>query len=132
MKFNVLIILGMMTLTGLLGGCRHYDNSGEVVQRGKLTIYDPSFAVNLNLLQEAFVRTPEGFLRVQVTVENTNERNFSGNYRFVWYDGNGLVQTGASTRARPFVLRGRETTVLEAVSPVPGTADYKLELWPIR
>lgn len=132
MKFRVTLPLFAVLMVGFSGGCRLYDNSGEVCHKGKLVIHDPSFAVNLNLLQESFVQTPKGFLRVQVTVENTNRRNFSGNCRFVWLDANGLVQTTASTRARPFVLRGRETTVLEAVSPVSGTVDYKLELWPMR
>ena len=46
-----------------LAGCLSPKTSGVWVEKGHLYIEDAAFALNLNMVQDAMERTPEGFLR---------------------------------------------------------------------
>ena len=109
-------------------GCLSPKTSGVWVEKGHMYIEDAAFALNLNLVQDAMERTPEGFLHVQVTVQNTNQQDYRCQYRFEWKTKQGLVQTHAPTPWRPLVLHGRDVVPLEAVSPLQGTDDFRLAI----
>lgn len=129
---KTLKIASVLCLT-LLGGCLHPPkNSGVVVVGGKVWVYDPAFAVNIQLIKDDITRTPQGFMHVQTTLQNTNHEDWSCQYRFVWFDANGMEQTHASAILRPCVMHGMQTMVLEGVSPLQGTASFRLELRPDR
>ncbi len=129
---KTLKIASVLCLT-LLGGCLHPPkNSGVVVVGGKVWVYDPAFAVNIQFIKDDITRTPQGFMHVQTTLQNTNHEDWSCQYRFVWFDANGMEQTHASAILRPCVMHGMQTMVLEGVSPLQGTASFRLELRPDR
>ena len=111
-----------------LAGCLSPKTSGVWVEKGHLYIEDAAFALNLELVQDAMERTPEGFLHVQVTVQNTNQQDYPCQYRFEWKTKQGMVQTHASTPWRPVVFHGRDVVPLEAVSPLQGTDDFRLSI----
>lgn len=132
MTYSKTTFAALLLGAAVLAGCRLPPrNSGAEVSGGRVTVFDPSFAVNIELERESFTTTPEGFLRVQTTVRNTNHEDWACQYRFVWFDADGLEQTHAATPERSCVLRGRQATVLEAVSPLAGTKDFRLELRPV-
>lgn len=112
----------------LAGGCLSPRTGGVVVEKGRLLIHDPSFALNLEVVQDARERTPEGFLHVQTTIRNMNQTDFRCQYRFEWKTAQGLVQTHAPTPWRPAVIHGRDETVFEAVSPLKDTEDFRLSV----
>lgn len=120
-------ILAVLVLAAC-AGCLSPRTSGVWVEKGHLYIEDAAFALNLELVQDAMERTPEGFLHVQVTVQNTNQQDYRCQYRFEWKTAQGLVQTHAQTPWRPIVLHGRDVAPLEAVSPLKGTADFRLSI----
>lgn len=131
MSFSKTLKIASVLCVTLLGGCLHpAKNSGVTVVGGKVFIYDPSFAVNIQLVKDDITQTPQGFLRVQTTLQNTNHEDWNCQYRFVWFDANGMEQTHAPTVMRPCVLHGKQMTVLEGVSPLQGTAGFRLELRP--
>lgn len=107
-------------------GCLSPRTSGIVVEKGRLLVYDASFALNLEMISDSVMRTPEGFLRVQAKVRNANQTDFACQYRFEWKTASGIVQTHAMTPWRPAVLHGSDETVFEAVSTVPGADDFRL------
>lgn len=120
-KFSLFLSVAIM-----LSGCLSPKTSGMVVEKGRLLIHDASFALNLEMVSDTVARTPEGFLRVQAKVRNTNETDFRCQYRFEWKTASGILQTHAMTPWRPVVLHGRDETVFEAVSPIPGADDFRL------
>ena len=121
-----LLVVLMAALS--FSGCLSPKTSGVWVEKGHLYVEDAAFALNLNLVQDAVERTPEGFLHVQVTVQNNNHQDYRCQYRFEWKTAQGLVQTHAQTPWRPIVLHGRDVTPLEAVSPIQGTDDFRLSI----
>ena len=120
--------IAVVTAFLAFAGCLSPKTSGVWVEKGHLYIEDAAFALNLNLVQDAMERTPEGFLHVQVTVQNTNQQDYPCQYRFEWKTKQGMVQTHASTPWRPVVFHGRDVVPLEAVSPLQGTDDFRLSI----
>lgn len=120
--------IACVAVTCLVCGCLSPKTSGVVVEKGRLLVHDPSFALNLEMVQDARERTPEGFLHVQAKVQNTNQVDFRCQYRFEWKTPQGLVQTHAMTPWRPVVMHGRDETVFEATSTVAGTDDFRLAI----
>lgn len=121
-----ILSIACVVATCLASGCLSPKTSGVAVEKGRLLIHDPSFALNLEMVQDARERTPEGFLHVQATVRNTNQVDFRCQYRFEWKTVQGLVQTHAMTPWRPVVMHGRDETVFEATSTVQGAEDFRL------
>lgn len=111
-----------------LAGCLSPKTSGVWVEKGHLYIEDAAFALNLNMVQDAMERTPEGFLHVQVMVQNTNQQDYPCQYRFEWKTKQGIVQTHAPTPWRPIVFHGRDVVPLEAVAPLQGADDFRLSI----
>ncbi len=107
-------------------GCLSPRTSGVALEKGRLYIEDAAFALNINVIQDAMEQTPEGHLHVQVTVRNTNFHDYHCQYRFEWKNAQGMVQTHAPMPWRPVVLHGHQLTCLDAVSPLAGTADFRL------
>ena len=124
-KHKLLVVL---CAAAALAGCLSPKTSGLWVEKGRLYLEDAAFATNLDIVQDAMERTPEGFLHVQVTVRNANQHDYRCQYRFEWKTDQGMVQTHAHTPWRPAVLHGRDVTPLEAVSPLQGTADFRLSI----
>ena len=120
--------IAVVTAFLAFAGCLSPKTSGVWVEKGHLYIEDAAFALNLNMVQDAMERTPEGFLHVQVTVQNTNQQDYPCQYRFEWKTKQGMVQTHASTPWRPVVFHGRDVVPLEAVSPLQGTDDFRLSI----
>ncbi|MGN0833624.1 MAG: DUF1425 domain-containing protein [Kiritimatiellia bacterium] len=125
MKLRLLMCVAASCLAG---GCLSPKTSGMVVEKGRLFVHDPSFALNLETVQDVRERTPEGFLHVQVTVRNTNQTDFRCQYRFEWKTKQGLAQTQAMTPWRPTVLHGKDETVFEATSTLQGAEDFRLAI----
>ena len=111
-----------------LSGCLSPKTSGVVVQNGRLYVEDPAFATNIEIVQDAKEVTPEGFLHVQVMLKNTNRRDFPCQFRFQWVTLDGLLQNHAETPWRPAIIHGRDTIILNAVSPLQGSNDFRLVL----
>ena len=117
-----------VVFAALLSGCLSPKTSGVWVEKGHLNIEDAAFALNLELVQDAMERTPEGFLHVQVTVRNNNQQDYRCQYRFEWKTKQGMVQTHSPTPWRPLVLHGRDVAPLEAVSALQGADDFRLSI----
>lgn len=107
-------------------GCVSPRTSGVVVENGRVCFEDPAFAANIEVIRDARELTHDGFLHAQVTVKNTNRTDYECQYCFEWRGENGMMQTHAPTPWRPALLHGRGTVDLDAVSPLQGTADFRL------
>ena len=120
--------LACALVAGAAGCLQGRMTAGMVAEGGRLTIEDPAFALNLKLVRDARTRTPEGFLHAQATLKNTNRHDYRCQYQFAWLDGTGLAMPHAPSPWKPLVLHGRETKELDAVAPVQGAADFRLNI----
>ncbi len=102
--------------------------SGVTTEQGRLSIEDPAFAMNLELIRDARTKTDEGFLHAQATLKNTNRDDYRCQYQFTWFDEHGMALKHARTPWRPLTLHGRETKELDAVAPIQGAEDFRLKI----
>lgn len=118
----------------LLAGCASTVNSVEraapIGQRqmvnDKRIITDAGLNRAVRII--AVNETPGEFVRVQVEVLNTTHSLKSFNYRFEWFDVNGMqVNTSASTYL-PRQIEGKESLFLSAMAPTPTARDFRLKL----
>ena len=122
-------VLACLLAAGTGAGClRGRLTSGVTTEQGRLSIEDPAFAMNLELIRDARTKTDEGFLHAQVALKNTNRDDYRCQYQFTWCDEAGMALKHARTPWRPLVLHGRETQELDAVAPIQGAEDFRLKI----
>lgn len=114
------------------GGCLTRQSAGVAAERGVLQVEDPVFAKRLRVVQDQTVMGAGGFLKAQATLKNEGTRDATFQYRFTWKDRDGMTLKGADTLWTVLPMHGREEAVLEAVCPVPGAADFRLVVRPVK
>ena len=122
-KFSIVLFGAVMSV---FSGCLTPRTDCMSVETGRLQIDNVTRSLNLEMVQDAMYKTPEGFLRVQVTLQNRNREDFDCQYRFIWKDKNGLTLTHARSSWKPLVLHGKQKTVVEGVATISDAADFKL------
>lgn len=115
-------------LSVLSAGCLGPRTSGVDIQNGVLRVTDAAFHSRLVLVKEATLRTPEGFLKVSVSIENSSTRTYPCQYRFVWLNADDLETDAAKSQWTPVSLLGRQKLDLQRTSPTVDAAGYRLEL----
>lgn len=122
MRFALKIVA--LAAVAAFAGCIS-PTSGVIVEKGWISIEDPAFAANLEISRDVLDKTPEGFLRAQVSIKNTNRTDYRCQYRFEWREKNGMIQKHAPANWRPLLIHGRTTEDIEAVSPLQGSEDFR-------
>lgn len=69
----------------------------------------------------------EGFLKVQVEVENMTKKARSFTYRVEWFDENGMLIQLPTSVAMPRTIEGRETMMITATAPTPRAKDFRIK-----
>ncbi len=123
----------ILSMLACCAGCLSPMTAGVSYEDRWLTVEDRAFASRIEIVESRpkMIEFGDGFLKVQVTLRNTDKRDFDCQYRFTWKDKDGMTLTSAETVWTPLALHGREETVLEAVCPVPGAADFRLVVRPM-
>lgn len=113
-------------------GCLGPNTAGIAAEQGRLVVEDRAFASRVELVQDQTVMLDGGFLKAQVTLKNTQKRDVRFQYRFAWKDRDGMTLKNAGTLWTVLPLHGREEAVIEAICPVPGAADFRLVVRPVK
>lgn len=121
----------LSAVTVLLAGCLSSATSGTRIDDGTIISNNPAFASHFRAHRDASVVTPEGFRRVQVRLENLERANRQLQYRFIWMDEHGMTMTAAKPLWKVLTLHGRDIVDLEAICPIQGAADFRLDLRPL-
>lgn len=127
-------ILGLALTLSLVVGCKTTLNTVEraepVGQRQLVTdkriITDASLnrAVRIAGVNE----TPGEFLKVQIELQNTTRSLKSFNYRFEWFDANGMQVNSPTSIYIPRQIEGKESLFIGAIAPTPTAKDFRLKL----
>lgn len=103
----------------------HYQRR---IVEDKRVIRDQDTARSVAVVKVIDGTTPDGLMRVGVEVQNTRTKSFRFNYRFDWFDAQGLpVTTPASTMVSQ-QIEGGQVMVLSSTAPHPSVKDFKLNL----
>lgn len=69
----------------------------------------------------------EGFLKIQVQVENRTGRASAFTYQVEWFDENGMIIDSPIRVARPRTIEAREVLAITATAPTPRAKDFRIK-----
>ncbi len=115
-------IFGLMALA-LLAGCSSPQPApdsaaSKVVAMGKLKHIE---------IGPMRVGRENGFMTVNVSLNNTSHYNKTMYYRFAWLGNDGFPVAEAETW-KSLTLYGSQSSFLPAIAPVPKATDFRLEV----
>jgi uncharacterized protein YcfL len=92
----------------------------------KRVLMDPALGHVIKVVAIKSTTSPEGYLRIQLNVQNLtgSSRNFT--YRIDWLDQDEVALPMASVSWLPWMLLSHETSFLAATSPTPSAKDFRV------
>ena len=129
--------IGILLLLVVLGalGCARNINVVEKSQMvgvpayvdSRVIYHDFTLKHDLQVTQVLMAPTTGGPLRVQATLHNARSKAVQINYRFSWYDSEGM-KVGRNPVWRPQTLLGKQSVDVSNVAPGEMAVNFKLEL----
>lgn len=123
MKKTLAILVA--ALASAFAGCIT-DTSGIAVEKGKLTVYNRRLAAHMTLTHHLRRDTKTGFVHVQAVLSNADYSDIQFQYRFEWYDADGMLIEETSPMWHTARVHGKDRKVLEGVSESKSAADFRL------
>jgi uncharacterized protein YcfL len=134
------VLCGLVLLAGAagLGGCA--SKTVNTVERAEPSgqaqmVSDKRILTDAGLNRRARIvsvndgMTPGGLLKVQVQILNTTSSLQRINYRFEWFDQNGMqVTSPASAALSQTQIEGRESQFISSLAPTAACRDFRLKL----
>lgn len=113
----------------LLFGCAtgSAPNILEVKQSGikKVEINDSMLDKTMTF-GEVTLRTLAQGVEAQVMIRNVTRRDVAFEYRFIWYDAQGIEVSSTTAWIPALLSGGLSTGVLKSTAPTPTAVDFKL------
>jgi uncharacterized protein YcfL len=133
--------LALLCAVGVLGGCAQRSvNVVEAAQiEGRPTIVpdkrvqtDGSLARKIGIIEVREGMTEGDLRRVQVELVNRTRSAMNVNYRFDWYDVNGMAVDTPLSIWKPVQVQGGQPFSIAAVAPHPRAVDFRVMLLEAR
>jgi len=67
-------------------------------------------------------------MRAQATLKSKDRDTLSFQYRFDWYDANGMEINSGAGSWKPLLITGRETKTVQSVAPDSRAKEFKLKI----
>lgn len=134
MRHSLILVSGTLLLA--MTGCRSTSvNTVEPVSQvgQKQMISDQRVLTDQtlnNIVRIVGVNTAtgeEGFLKIQVQVENRTRTARAFTYQVEWYDENGMIIESPIRVARPRTIEAREVVSITATAPTPRAKDFRIK-----
>ena len=71
--------------------------------------------------------TPGGVLKVQVELLNKTRSYQAFNYRFEWFDANGMQMNNIISASVPDQIEGKESKFIFSIAPNPSCRDFRVK-----
>ncbi len=124
----------VVTLALLFGGCQNvntYENAESKATPNyiadKRVITDNTLAGTVRVVSINQATVSGNLLKIQATVENLKSSQQTVNYKFEWFDQDGMAVNSANETWKSLPLQGRETTTISTVAVSPKAVDFKLK-----
>jgi len=135
---NVAVILSFVVLLAGCGGQQHDPRVAVQSGVGSDTLASNiitrpigqfvSFVIGEGIVVDNVkeVRTPEGFLQVQVSGYNQSMFKKQFQYRAEWLDGNGMVIDSIMSKWMTVSVPAKSAFSFKAIAPNPAAMDYRI------
>jgi uncharacterized protein YcfL len=122
-----------VSLLGLTGctTVNTVENAQKEGQRQMVTdaraITDGSLARKVSIVGVNQAMTPGGLLRIQVELLNRTRSLQRFNYRFEWFDANGMQVNNVISAVIPDQIEGKESKMISSIAPNPSCRDFRVK-----
>jgi len=134
MKKLPLLLAGMFVWIAFFPSCTTVNTVERASSIGekkmiddKRVITDSTLNRKVNIVGLNESITKGGFLKVQAEVHNQKNSMQSFNYRFEWFDMEGMLVDTPTSVWIPRQIAGQETLSITAVAPTPSVRDFRLK-----
>jgi uncharacterized protein YcfL len=122
--------IGLLALSGCTT-VNTVENAQKEGQRQMVTdqraITDASLDRKVSIVGVNQSMTPGGLLKVQVELQNRTRSLQRFNYRFEWFDANGMQVTTVASALLPDQIEGKESKFIFGVAPNPNCKDFRVK-----
>lgn len=127
---NVFHAMFALTIMLIVAGCstaglRAGDSS--LTNEPYLIVDDPSIGDQISIVKVAHDHVGE-IMRANITLQNNRSRSLQVQYRFSWFDANGMELDGQGKPYRDMVIQGKDTINVTSVAPSPAATEFKIRL----
>lgn len=126
--------LSFATLALLLGGCQNVNTYENAESRAtptyvadKRVITDNTLAGKLRVVSINQATVSGNLLKIQAVVENLSSSARTFNYKFEWFDQDGMAVGSPNEVWKALPLQGRESSTISTVAVSPKAVDFKLK-----
>lgn len=134
LKLAALLIVGMVALSGCsaTSGAEGRAKVGWTDEGAPLlntkVVYNSSNLSRKVAIEEMTSSKAGDMLFAQVTMRSKAGETLNLQYKFEWFDLNGLALNAASATWKPLIIYGKESKTIQGLAPDPRGRDYKLLL----
>lgn len=126
--------LPVVALALLFGGCQNVNTYENAESRAtpnyvadKRVITDNTLAGAVRVVSINQATVSGNLLKIQATVENLKSSPRTVNYKFEWFDQDGMAVNSPNEVWKALPLQGRESTTISTVAISPKAVDFKLK-----
>lgn len=127
-----LLAAGLLAVSGCKTSVNSVENAQKAGQRQMISdsrvITDESLGKKVSIVGVNTAMTPGGLLKVQVELLNKTRSYQAFNYRFEWFDANGMLMNSLTPAVIGSSIEGKESKFISAVAPTPTCKDFRLKL----
>ena len=123
---GTILVMGMSGCgtSGMNGSLRGQPN-GQIDSRIKI---DNGFLYSNIKFSDLRITFSGDLLVAHATMISTKNATLEVQYKFRWYDAQGLEVAPEASPWQPLILYGGETKGLQAAAPNPGVKEFKIEI----
>lgn len=126
MKKWIIACLGIV----ILAGCSNNTAGLRVDSSSQKVLYGDSALDDRLAINDISTQDMNGNTRGVVQVESKYASDQQLQYRFYWYDDNGIEVNAKQGAWRQFLLRGYESISLSEVSVNPNAKEFRIQIRP--
>lgn len=104
-----------------------WNDEGARELNKKVVFSNSSLAGDLQIvdMQSALAGS---IMKAQATLKSKDRDTLSFQYRFDWYDANGMEINSGAGSWKPLLITGRESKTIQSVAPDPRAKEFKLKI----
>ena len=115
-----------LLFTLMLSACSTTTSGISIESSNQSVVIGNSLLASQLDIEKAIVSRVNGLLKAGVPVTSKVHSDLKLQYRFYWYDAQGLEVGGSDSPWRQFVLHGKDSMMLQAVARKPQAAQYRI------
>lgn len=109
-----------------LAGCTSATSGISIESSNQNVVIGNVSLARLVDIEKAMTGEVNGLMKAAVPISSKAHSDLKLQYRFYWYDAQGLEVSGSDSPWRQFVLHGQDTVTLQGIARRPEAKQYRI------